>query len=479
MLIAAIAAYVLVQLAIGWWASRRTASEADYFVAGRRLGLAAVTLSLFATWFGAETVMGASAAVAGEGLSGARAEPFGYFLALLLMGFLVAGKMREGGWLTLGDFFRERFGPRAETWCVVANVVTSVTWAAAQLAALGVIVSALTGLPAQTTLAVAAVLVVAYTALGGLMGDVVTDVLQGSVLLVGLVILVGVLVARAGGPADALALVDPAKLALVAPGESWVARLDTWAVPVLGSLVAVEAISRFLGAKSAATARKAAFGAAGLYLFAGLIPVVIGLIGPKLGLSLADGDHFLPSLAEELLPPALLVVLVGALLSAILSTVDSNILGVSALLTRNVFDRLRSHASERSKLWTARACTAGAGLVAWLIAASGESIYQLIEWTSAFGTSGVLVAFLFGAWSRFGDGRAAVGGILAGFACNAVTIVLPALHGRDELEGAFLLSILASLSVYAALAAFRASFSRSGEGSPAHQSAEREGLRGG
>lgn len=452
MLIVAVAAYVTLQLGVGWWASRKTRSEGDYFVAGRRLGLAAVTLSLFATWFGSETVLGASAAIADGGLAEARAEPFGYFLALVLMGFVVAGKMRESGHMTLADFFRARFGPQSETWCAVANVMTSITWAAAQLTGLAVIVAALTDFPVETTLAVSALLVIAYTVMGGLVGDVVTDMLQGTILLVGLCILMVVMVNHAGGPAEAIAAIDLDKLRLTSDAEGWLERIDTWAMPVLGSLVAVEAIARFLGAKDVRTARRGAFGAAALYLFAGLIPLAAGLVGPELGLALPAGDLFLPSLAEALLPKVLLVVFVGALLSAILSTVDSNILSVSALLTRNLVDRMRPEASEQERLITARAMTVVAGLAAWGVASAGGGIYELVEWTSALGTSGVLIAFLFGAWSGFGGGRAAVAAILAGLACNAYSVVWPAMNGAEEIPGAFLLSIVASLAAYLALA---------------------------
>lgn len=453
MLIAAIIAYVLIQLGVGVWASRRMAGEADYLVAGRRLGPLVVAISLFATWFGAETVMGASAAIAEGGLAEARAEPFGYMLALLLMGLLVAGKLRAGGWLTLADFFRARFGPASETLCVIANVTVSITWAAAQMTALALIVASLTDLPVGVALAGAAALVVVYTALGGLMGDVVTDVIQGGVLVVGLVVLLAAAVTRAGGVAEAAALVDPAALSLITEGESWVSRLDAWAVPVLGSLVAVEAINRFLGARSPQAARTGAFGGAGLYLVVGLIPLALGLIAPGLGLAAGAGEQLIPELARQLLSPVVMVVLVGALLSAILSTVDSTILASGGLLTRNLLDRLRPHATDRQRLLSARLVTAAAGLAAWAIAAGGAGIYELIEWTSALGTSGVLVAFLFGAWSRIGAGAAAVGAILAGFASNAVTMVWPALRGAEPMDGAFLLSIAVSLTAYLVLSA--------------------------
>lgn len=451
MIILAVTLYVLAQLGVGWWAARRTRTETDYFVAGRSLGLFPITLSLFATWFGAETVMGASAEIAEGGLAASRAEPFGYFITLCLMGWLVAGKLRDGGYVTLADFFRKRFGKNTETWVVVANVPASIVWGAAQLVALALIVHTLTDLPVQTTLGVSAILMIVYTSMGGLMGDVVNDVLQGIVLLIGLVVLLVFVVLKAGGPGEALALIDAKDLNLFgAKGESWLARSDAWAIPVFGSLVTSEAAGRFLGSKTAKVARHASFLAAGLYLLAGLVPVLIGLIGSKLGVPAATGDLFLPRLAQHLLPPFMLVILIGALLSAILSTVDSNILSASSLLTHNGVDRLMPGASEKTRLTIARAATVGVGLVAWAIAAGGQSIYDLIEWTSVWGTSGTLVAFLFGAWSGIGGGRAASAAIAAGVAVNLWTSLAAPAMGY-EVEGGFLLSLAVSLVAYLAV----------------------------
>jgi len=451
MLIAAIAAYVAVQIGIGLWVSRRTRTTADYYVAGRSLGLFAVTFSLFATWFGAETVMGASAAIAEGGLAAGRAEPFGYFLCLVLMGLRVARRLRESGSLTLAGFFRQRFGPGAETWCVIANVPVSTIWAAAQMAALAYIVGALTDISVPTALAFAAVVVIAYTMLGGLRGDVVTDMVQGLILLTGLGVLFVLLLTRPGG-LEAVSAIEPAALSLLGEGESWLSRIDSWSIPILGSLVTSEAVARFLGARTPAIARRACFAAAALYLVAGSVPVVLGLAGPHLGLTLGDGDLFLPSLAREMLPPILLVVFVGALLSAILSTVDSNLLSISSLLTHNLIERALPGRSDAARLWTARIVTALAGLAAWAIASAGERIHQMIEWTSALGVSGVLVAFLIGAHSVFGGGWAAMAAILAGFACNLAVVILPRFIGAEEVEFAFLASVLASLTAYVLVA---------------------------
>jgi Na+/proline symporter len=137
MIAIAVAAYMLLQLLIGVWASRFVRSESDYLVAGRTLGLPLVALSLFATWFGAETVMGSSAAIAREGLAGGRADPFGYALCLLGMGLLLAYQLRKKNYLTIGDFFRERYSRSVETVGAILFTPSVVMWAAAQLLAFG------------------------------------------------------------------------------------------------------------------------------------------------------------------------------------------------------------------------------------------------------------------------------------------------------------------------------------------------------
>jgi len=111
----ALLAYIVLQFVIAFFASRFIRVEADYFVAGRRLGVFAVGMSVFATWFGAEAVVGASGSVAEQGLAGGSADPFGYTLCLLAMATFLAYKLREAGVMTFVDFFRHRFGPTANT----------------------------------------------------------------------------------------------------------------------------------------------------------------------------------------------------------------------------------------------------------------------------------------------------------------------------------------------------------------------------
>lgn len=450
-IVLAVGIYVIAQMALSLWAARGVKDAQDYYLAGRRLGPLALAMSLFATWFGAETVMGSSAAIAEEGLAGARAEPFGYALCLVLMALLIAGKLRDGDYWTLADFIRARFGVWAEKLAALVTIPASLFWGAAQLLALGSILAALFGAPVGLTLAIAAGIVILYASFGGFAGDVATDVLQGAVLLICVAGLGIALILNQGGIGPALAAINPQQLTLVGAEESALARLDAWMVPILGSLVTQEAIARFLGARSVSVARRACLLAAGIYLVAGMAPVLFGLVGASIPGAAVGEDTFLPFLARDLLPSVMMVALIGALISAILSTVDSNLLTVSALATRNLGLRSQSGGATLE-----RGLTIAAGLACWALAASGEGIYGLIELSSSIGQSGLLVATLFGLWTRWGDERAALAAMAAGGAVNLWTNALqPLLAPELTLDAPFMASVAASLAAFLVFAALR------------------------
>lgn len=465
--------YILAQVAIGIWFGRGAKNETDYYLGGRRLGFLALGLSVFATWFGAETILGSAAAIAEGGLSGARAEPFGYAICLTLMAVLIATPIREKNYVTIADFFRDRYGKTAELACALISVVISVIWAGAQLLAIAAILETVVGIPGLVTLFVAAGVVIFYCYFSGLRGDVATDVVQGIFLIAGCLILFFAVAERFGGLADMLASIEPQQLRLVAPGESVFSRIDAWAIPILGSLVTQEVITRFLAARSVAVARAACYGAAALYLFIGAAPVLIGLSAAHLSVPAADGDNFIPALALDLLPQWLAIVFVGALFSAILSTVDSNLLAVSSLVSINLMRRRHAKLDDRGRLLTARLTTVAAGAGALLVAMSGSNIYELLAMTSVFGQGGILVATLIGLRSKFGGARAALASIIACVAFNVATLlILPmaeAIGGGASfgaafaavlagdvapIDGYFLYSALVSVVVYVGVALF-------------------------
>lgn len=410
-----IGVYLIIQLGIGYWVSKRVKNTTDYFLAGRQLPLPLVAISLVATWFGAETCIGSAGAVYESGLSGSRADPFGYSLCLLLTGLLIAVPMWKGGFITIGDFYSRRFGWLSEKFTVFILVPGSLIWGGAQIRAFGQIISSTTNLPVDLTILLATLFIVIYTFQGGLMGDIITDFLQGMIIFAGLgCLLYFTLNSSDFSWSQWWATTNPERLSFLALEESPWQRLDRWAIPILGSLITQELISRTLSAKSPSIAQKSCYYACGIYLVFGSIPLILGLIGPLLVPDISDVEKFLPVVAEKYLPPALHVIFIGAIVSALLSTIDSIILSVSALVTQNILGPFLEGASRRKELATARVLVIAAAAISYTIAVTSTGIYGLVEMASSFGTAGLFVVTILGLWTKLGGQWAANLGLLGG-----------------------------------------------------------------
>ncbi len=437
--------YVLAQLAIGAWVSRGLRTEDDYLLGGRRLGYGLATLSIFATWFGAETCIGAAGRVFDEGLGAATAEPVGYGLCILLMAGVFAAPLYRRRLTTLADLFRQRYGPGIERLSVLLMVPTSLLWAAAQIRAFGQLVAASSSLETDLAIGIAAAVVIAYTAMGGLLADAWTDLIQGVAVLLGLAVLTTLAVAELGGASAALAAVEPSRLRPFEPDASWLVALDHLATPVIGSVVAQELISRVLASRSITVARRSAFLAALLYLAVGTVPVFLGLVGGPLVGDVESPDHFLATLARRLLPGALYVAFSGAVLSAILSTVDTTLLVAGSLLSHNVVVPLLGGVEEGRRLRLARTFVVACGFVAWGLAYSAEAVYDLVYEASSFGSAGIFTILVFGLFTRFGGSTAAAAALLAG-----VVVWLWAYY-VDGADAPFLVSLLSAAVAYVAV----------------------------
>jgi Na+/proline symporter len=441
-----ISLYMVVQFGIGVWVSRRIRTESDYILAGRRLGYGLATFSIFATWFGAETVMGAAGLAYRNGVSLGSAEPFGYGLCLLLMGLVFAAPLWKRQLTTLADLFRQRFSVAAERLAAVILIPSSILWAAAQIRAFGYVISTSSTLDAGTATAIAAGFTILYATFGGMLVDAITDLLQGVIVVAGLaVILIAVL--PQAGLAEVASAASAGRVHLVPSGESALSLLERWAIPVAGSVIATELVGRALAARSPVVARRSFLMGGGLYLVVGLIPLFIGLVGPAIMPGLADPEQLIPEVARKVLSPVLYAVFAGALLSAILSTVDSTLLVASALLSHNIIVPVFGVSDERGKVRAARAGVVLFGVTAYLLSLRAEGVYALVEQASAFGSAGALVAAAFGLFTNWGGPRSAIAtlgaGVLSYVGASVAGITAP-----------FLFSLAASLGTYLSVAAW-------------------------
>ena len=413
--LAGILGYVILQFAIGAWVSRRIASEQDYILAGRSLGPGLVAFSVFATWFGAEAIVASAGEIYTKGLAGAITDPFGYGAAVLIAGLCLAMPLWRRGLVTYADMVRARYSPAVEKLFVIVLLPGSVLWAAAQIRAFGQILGSTTGMEVATAILVAAVLVGAYAVVGGLLADAVTDVVQGIAVMIGLVVLAVFVASALGGVGPGLARVDATRLSFVGSGDDGpFARIERLAVVICGSLVAVELVSRFLGARTAAIAAGGTVAGGLMYLVMGLFPLFLGLVGPVLIKDLAEPEQIVPKLAEAYLPGVAYALFVGALVSAILSVVHAALHAPASQLSHNIIGRYRPGLSPSARLASVRLSVLVLSIVAWLLATAVETIKELVELASAFGSAGAVVVALFGLFTRFGGPWAALVALLAG-----------------------------------------------------------------
>jgi solute:Na+ symporter, SSS family len=443
--------YLGLQVGLSLWLSRGIRTEGDFLLGGRKLSTPLVAFSMFATWFGAESCLGSSGAIYESGLAGARADPLGYGLCLFLLGALLAERLWKGGYVTLGDLYRARYGALAERLVVLILVPSSIIWAAAQIRAFGQVVSATMSVDVNLAIYASAAFVIAYTYYGGLMGDVLTDLIQGLILALSLLGMLWVVLDHQGGVLPSVDSIDRSRLSLFKDGEGVVAQLDRFCVPVLGSLVAQELVARVVASSSGRIAKRASFWASGLYLFVGAAPVLLGLIGPELVPHLDDPEQLLPVLARRLLPSFWYGVFSCALISAILSTIDSVLLSSAALLSHNLVVPIFGLETEAQKLRSVRGLVALSGIVSLWIALHAVSIYELVEQASAFGTAGVLVTTLVALFLPKACTSAAISALGVGL------VMTPLAEYVLGWPAPFLTSIAAATGTYFAVALVRSS----------------------
>ena len=441
----ALLGYVLLQLAVVFLVAKRPSTERDYLLAGRSLGPWLAVFSVFATWFGAETCIGATAEAYSGGLAAVAADPFGYALGIVAMGLLFAAALRKRGLLTLADLFRNRWGGGIERLAALVMIPSSLLWAAAQVRAFGQVIASVSDLSLVAATGIAAFVVIVYTAVGGMWADAWTDLVQGLVLIAGLLLLLGVFVLLGGFET----LPDTAAAAAARAPARDRPLLEVLAVPIFGTIAAQELTSRVLATRSVKLARSATVAAGLLYLAVGMIPVLIGLgaaatLGPDV-----EPEQVLSRYARTQLPTVLYVVFLGALVSAILSTLSGALLVAGSLAAHNLIAPLAGdRLGERGRLRLNRAAVVAFGVVAYLISLGSESLYALVEQASGLASAGVVVLMVVAIFLP------AIGGVASAAAALIASVAVYLLAPGFGITTPYLASLAAAALAYGVFAPF-------------------------
>ncbi len=387
MLILSIIAYLVLTVLAGYWASRRVKNSRDFMLAGKSLPLFLSSSALFATWFGSETVFGASSEFLQGGVSAVIEDPFGAALCLLLFGLFFARPLYRMGLLTLGDYFKVRYGRTTELVATVFLAPPYVGYIAAQLVAMGLILNVVTGLALLTSIVVSAAVVTVYTYIGGMWAVSITDFIQTIIIILGLLVLAVVLAVKAGGVGQVMENAAPSTFRFFPSAEfkDWVAWLAAWSVLGLGSIPSQDVFQRAMSSASEKIAVRSCYVAAVMYLTIAMLPLFISLCIAQLYPDQANDDTqmALPNMVLHHLSLPVQILFFGSLLSAIMSTTSSAILAPAAVFSENLIrPLLKRSITDRQLLVLTRLSILLFSIVATVMACMRSNIYELVAESS-------------------------------------------------------------------------------------------------
>ena len=459
MLVTFIVLYLLVSVAIGLLAARRVHNTADYAVAGRSLPLAVVIATTFATWFGSETVLGVSARFIDGGLGEVVEDPFGASMCLVLVGLFFAYRLYQKNLITIGDYYRLRYGRATEVACSAIILFSYLGWVAAQITALGLVFNLLTqgALSITAGMVVGTAVVLVYTLFGGMWSVAMTDFVQMIVIAVGLTAIAWFSADLAGGAGRVIEFAAREGKFQFFPAhggfKEWTFFFAAAITMMLGSIPQQDVFQRVMSSDSARTARIGPVVGGVLYLLFALVPMftvtAAVLVMPETAQALLKDDpqKVLPTLVMQHMPLILQIAFFGALLSAIMSTASATLLAPSTTFVENILRNLRPGMSDvqtlRAMRWSVLVFT---GIVlAYAITMQGTSIYEMVSGAYQVPLVGAFVPLVFGLYWKRATTQGALCAVVLGLGVWLLFLALPVLSDAFPQQLAGVLAALAGM----------------------------------
>ena len=409
--------YLAIMVVIGYYASRGTQSLTDFIIAGRRMPLWLCSISIFATWFGSGTMMGAATAAYEGNTLLMIGEPFGSGLALLLSGLFFARLYRRSRRLTWPEFFEARFGKLASAIGSVADATAHIIWLGGVLFTFGVLLESLAGAPMAVGIFGGLFVIVLYTMIGGMWAVALTDFIQMLVFVIGMFVLLYFVLDDAGGWSAVVAQL-PEHSFRPMPIEhtfaNWIDHIHVWMALGVAAVASSSIIQRALSARTEGVAQNSFYIAAFGYLTIGLVPLMLGFAATITLPDLDDPNAVLTDLAIKHMHPVFVALFVGAILSAIMSTSDSILLGVSSIISTNLLPLVKKDPSEKLRLQVARYAIPVCGLIATYIAFNANRVVEVLIESAAVLLAAIIVPFILCFWWKKANRLGALAGMLGG-----------------------------------------------------------------
>ena len=439
MLSVSIVLYIAATLGIGFWASKRIKTTNDFTLAGKSLPMVMVGVTIFATWFGPELIMGVPGLFVEEGIKGIIIDQFGNFACLILVAFFYARQLYRMNIVTISDFFKLRYNKSLELVSSLIYIYTYFFWIAAQFVALAYLFNSILGVSIQNGIMLGATIVVIYTYIGGMWAVSLTDLLQSVLIVIGLLILLVSIIDESGGLAPILAD-NPEHFYDFFPERglyNWSDYLAMWMAFGIGAIPAQEIYQRVFSAKSEKAGRNGVFLSAILLFFIGVIPLIIGLGAAKLHPELigaGHGQNLIPAMVTHYTNLPVQMLFFGALISAILSTSSGAMLSPATIIGENLIKPYMPNISDKQLLLSTRISVIIVAVISCMIAFNDSNIHGLVVSSAVLLMVCLFAPLTFGLYwkkaSNFGAWASILIGGITWFICDTLeTRIDPTIYG--------------------------------------------------
>ena len=385
--------YLLILIAVGAIRSGRVNNQADFMVAGRKLGPFVLVGTLVATWVGTGSIFGNAERTYEIGIIGL-ILPLGGILGIVVL-YFIAARVRKFKQFTIQDILETRYNKWARIFGTLTVVTAYTTIISYQFRAGGAVINIINpSIDASTGVIIAAVFVIIYTALAGMYSVAYTDLVNGLLIIVGIIIAVPFLASEIGG-------IEGMRQVLPADHFQFFGVLNGWQVmgillpPFLLMLGDANMYQRFFSAKDEKTAKQSV-----IYMFIGVAIVETFIIlaawyASGLNWGIENHGRIIVYAAFNNLPVILGSVIVASVIAIVVSTADSFLLVASTSIVRDIYQRfIEPNSTPKKIIFLSRVVILVLGVVAYLLSTLDDKFLEVAFYAYTIYGAGITPALL-------------------------------------------------------------------------------------
>jgi len=412
-----IIAYLVILIGVGAYRSKFVKTQDDFMVAGRKLSTKVLVGTLLATWIGSGSI------IAGAGLAYDKGFPALWFdagvWAALIILFFIAPRARRFGQYTVPDILEARYNKYARLLGTIVTIIAYTAIVSYQFRAGGMVLNLITGISVDQGIIITAVFVIGYTVLAGLISVVYTDVVNGIIMTIGLIIALPFLLSNAGGWNEMITKLPETHFQIL--GEMSLIEALGYSLPTMLLLLGESGMyQRFFSARDEKAARRSVLGwLIGTIIIETLI-IFLGVIGSSLFFDI-DAEMVILHSVRHGLPILIGCLTLAAIVAVIVSTADSFLLVPATNIMRDIYQRfINPNLPQKKMVLYSRLVVVGLGVIAFVQVRFFTKILEMAIYAyTMYGvgiTPAVMAAFF---WKR----ATALGGVCSIASGMIVTIV--------------------------------------------------------